>query len=124
MLETIRLSERTKRQLIKIKRRTGIDNWNTLCRWAFCLSILDKVRPDVADPGSQSNVEMTWKTFSGRYTTAYDALARQSLHSSFTQESDLSAVVIQHVERGVSKISTMREVRSISDLLGLANSKL
>jgi hypothetical protein len=26
-------------QLIRLKTRTGITQWNILCRWAFCLSL-------------------------------------------------------------------------------------
>ena len=33
-IEHIRLSQHAKDQLIKLKRVTGIDHWNELCRWA------------------------------------------------------------------------------------------
>jgi len=41
MIETIRISEKGKQQLIQLKRKTGIDNWHTLCRWAFCISLAE-----------------------------------------------------------------------------------
>ena len=41
MIETVRTSEKGKTQLITLKRRTGIQNWNVLCRWAFCISLKD-----------------------------------------------------------------------------------
>ncbi|WP_077953634.1 DndE family protein [Salmonella enterica] len=48
-IEHVRLSEKAKQQLITLKRRTGIDNWNVLCRWAFCLSLAEKAVPPHED---------------------------------------------------------------------------
>ena len=42
MIETVRISEKGKTQLITLKRRTGIQNWNVLCRWAFCISLKEQ----------------------------------------------------------------------------------
>ena len=36
-LEHIRIAERAKDQLAKLKRSTGIPHWNVLCRWGFCV---------------------------------------------------------------------------------------
>jgi DNA sulfur modification protein DndE len=44
----IRLSEQAKNQLITLKRRTGVSQWNVLCRWAVCRSLAEPGRP----PGS------------------------------------------------------------------------
>ena len=41
-VETVRLGSDTKTHLSTLKKRTGIENWNTLCRWAFCLSLSDE----------------------------------------------------------------------------------
>jgi DNA sulfur modification protein DndE len=38
-IDRFRLSETAKEQLTRIKRATKIEQWNTLCRWAFCLSL-------------------------------------------------------------------------------------
>ena len=40
-LKQIRLSSQAKEQLIRLKTRTGIQQWNILCRWAFCLSLAE-----------------------------------------------------------------------------------
>jgi DNA sulfur modification protein DndE len=34
-LKQFRLSAQAKEQLIRLKTRTGITQWNVLCRWAF-----------------------------------------------------------------------------------------
>jgi Domain of unknown function (DUF1832). len=39
MIKIVRVNEDCKERLITLKRYTGIQNWNVLCRWAFCISI-------------------------------------------------------------------------------------
>jgi DNA sulfur modification protein DndE len=40
-IERIKLSQRAKEQLFKLKRSTKIDQWNILCRWPFCHSLAE-----------------------------------------------------------------------------------
>ena len=65
MIETVKVSEKAKLQLITLKKRTGIHNWNTLCRWALALSLKEQSPPPDEVINADSNVEMTWKTFTG-----------------------------------------------------------
>ena len=44
-VEHIRLSKQAKNQLIKLKRVTGIEHWNVLCRWALCVSLSEQSMP-------------------------------------------------------------------------------
>ena len=57
-----KLSQPEKEKLIRIKSRTGIQNWNILCRWALCWSLKEESIPGGVDPQSDSNVEMSWIT--------------------------------------------------------------
>jgi len=106
-IETIRLSERQKNQLITIKRRTGIQHWNVLSRWALCLSLAEPGDPPDENIISDSNVEMTWKTFAGRHTTLYLALLRTRAKRSLNDSSQ--AAVEQclklHLNRGISYLA-------------------
>ncbi|XPM57645.2 MAG: DNA sulfur modification protein DndE [Leptolyngbya sp. IPPAS B-1204] len=52
-------------QLIKLKRITKIDQWNILCRWAFCCSLAEPTLPSPMAIPVDSNVEMTWQVFGG-----------------------------------------------------------
>lgn len=76
-IETIRLSEKEKQQLITLKRRTGVDNWNVLARWAFCLSLAEHTIPPLEVIPSNSSVEMSWKTFGGAMSDVLLALLRE-----------------------------------------------
>jgi DNA sulfur modification protein DndE len=54
-----RLSAQAKDQLIRLKTRTGIAQWNILCRWAFCLSLRQPSVPTPLEIPADSNVEMS-----------------------------------------------------------------
>ena len=71
-----RLSIPEKERLIRIKARTGISNWNVICRWALCWSLNEPSVPGGAMPLSDSNVEMSWLTFAGEYHEIYEELIR------------------------------------------------
>ena len=121
-IESIRLSESSKRQLISLKRRTGIGQWNILCRWAFCLSLSENRQTGTPSPGANSNIEMTWRTFAGRHAEIYQAIVRSSIKSpQYCGTSELEFVV-GHIERGISRLSNMKEAGSIAGLLEIAAS--
>jgi DNA sulfur modification protein DndE len=65
IVKHFKLSQPEKDRLIRIKRQTGIQNWNILCRWALCWSLAEPTAPGGIDPASDSNVEMDWSTFAG-----------------------------------------------------------
>ena len=101
-IENIRLSEKGKQQLLQLKKRTGIENWNTLCRWAFCTSLAEPSVPPYEDIPSDSSVEMTWKVFGGKYSELYYALLiERSVADGFD---DPMLCLKLHLNRGVSFI--------------------
>lgn len=111
-LDTVRLSEQGKNQLSKLKRVTGIKQWNILCRWALCTSLSDPTPPLVRDVVTDSNVEMTWKTFAGNHAPIYEALITQRANAE--GESDLGRTATAHIHRGIGILSSQ-----VSDITGL-----
>ena len=107
-IDTIRLSEKQKSQLVRLKGKTGIENWNVLCRWALCMSLAEDTAPPVEDIPSDSNVEMTWKVFAGEYADVYLAVLRQAYKK---QRAHLEGVLFGdfvklHLNRGISFYSS------------------
>ena len=101
-IDTIRLSEKGKQQLLTLKKRTGIQNWNVLCRWAFCTSLAEPTAPpheDIVIPPKNA-VEMSWKVFGGQYADVYWALLCE--RSKNDQIMDLNTLFKLHLHRGVS----------------------
>lgn len=103
-IDTIKLSEKQKQQLIRLKSKTGIENWNVLCRWALCMSLAEESVPPFEEIPSDSNVEMTWKVFAGEYADVYLAVLRETFQK---QSAQLEGVhfgdfVKLHLNRGIS----------------------
>ena len=118
-VEHIRLSQQAKDQLIQLKRKTGIKNWNILCRWGFCLSLADPTVPPAAKIPVDSSVEMSWKVFAGTYQGVYGALLKQRCHLDGlgTSEEVLSTQFRLHLHRGISYLAADKSVRDISSLI-------
>lgn len=118
-LEHIRLSQQAKDQLIALKRRTGIKNWNVLCRWAFCASLAENSEPPDADIPADSSVEMTWKIFGGEHGDLYFALLKQRFHENGRKVTDerLAREFRLHLHRGIGYLFGDRSIQTIDDLV-------
>ncbi|MCG9759936.1 DNA sulfur modification protein DndE [Pseudoalteromonas sp. Isolate6] len=111
-IDTIKLSEKQKQQLIRLKSKTGIENWNVLCRWALCMSLAEDSVPPFEDIPSDSNVEMTWKVFTGEYTDVYLAVLRGVYQKQSAQLKDVhfGDFVKLHINRGISLLQKSYKV--------------
>ncbi len=122
MIDTVRLSQAAKGQLLGLKRKTGIGNWNTLCRWGLAISLADPSPPLVRQVVTDSNVEMGWKTFGGRHGDIYLALVKQRCAADGADPNDPAQVAHTftiHLHRGIGYLAGM-DIRSIADLIALA----
>jgi DNA sulfur modification protein DndE len=121
-LKQFRVSAQAREQLIRLKTRTGIGQWNILCRWAFCLSLAQPTPPTPIDVPADSNVEMTWTTFGGDTHDLYLALLRERRHRDGlgTSEDVLARQFRLHLHRGIGYLATPHSIRSIADLVRLA----
>ena len=118
-LDHIRLSEQAKEQLIRLKRATGIKNWNVLCRWALCVSLADASPPADKKITTDSSVEMSWKIFGGPHEDIYLALLKQRCKQDLQDTSSevLAHVFKLHLHRGIAQLAGDRAIKSISSLL-------
>ncbi len=120
-IEHIRLSQQAKDQLIKLKRVTGIEHWNVLCRWALCLSLAEQSVPPASKIPADSNVEMSWKVFGGRYADLYIALVKERcVRDGLGTDPDIVAQQFRlHLHRGISYLAGNKALRKIDDLVAL-----
>jgi DNA sulfur modification protein DndE len=121
-LDTVRVSQRAKDQLMRVKRDTGIKNWNVLCRWALCLSLAEKSIPAPARIVTDSSVEMKWETFGGEHADVYRALLIQRCLDDglATDEDTLSEQLKLHLHRGIGYLFGDQRFKSIQGLLAPA----
>ena len=125
IIKHFKLSQPEKERLIRIKTRTGIQNWNTICRWALCWSLAEPSIPGGVDPQSDSNVEMDWTTFAGEYAEIYEAAIRQRCLNDGLGDDEKTLVKYfrLHLYRGINHYSARDGVKSCEDLLHSARKK-
>lgn len=121
-IDTIRVSQQARDRLIKLKRVTGIKNWNVLCRWGFCLSLAEQGIPPAAKIPADSNIEMSWKVFGGRHADLYMALLKERLlRDGLPLDAEtLGRQFRLHLHRGIAYLAGNRELRKIDDWIALA----
>lgn len=119
-LEIVRLSQPAKDRLVRLKRTTGITQWNVLCRWALALSLKDPSTPLVKEIVTDSNVEMSWKTFTGQHGDIYLALLKQRCVTDGEEptEENVANTLSVHLHRGVGYLGGHKELATIEGLVG------
>lgn len=114
-VETIRLGKQSRDQLVKIKRITGIENWNTVCRMAFAVSIREETSPPLEKASRDDGIELTWKIFAGDYSEIFASLLNSDLikHRMANSALDLSGLLHAHLRRGLGFLASGSDIRSI-----------
>lgn len=125
IVKQVRLSKQAKDQLSRLKGKTGIKNWNILCRWALCYSLAEKTLPTDISIASDSNLEMSWYTFGGDYYEVYEALVKAWCLSMGlgTDKETVAKYFRLNLERGIAHLCGTGFIKSIDDLLCLAVKK-
>lgn len=118
-IKQIRLSEQAKEKLSRLKGKTGIQNWNVLCRWALCFSLSEDTIPTDIELPADSNVEMSWHTFAGDNHEIYEALIRARCIKDGlpTDDESLTKYFKLHLNRGIAYLSATNVIKSIDDLI-------
>lgn len=118
-IETVRISQQGKDQLMKLRRHTGIENWNVLARWALCASLRDEKPPAPFADKIEGGVEMTWKVFAGDNSDLYSALVRLRAPKDGYGSTDEAAgqCFRAHLHRGLGFLTSGMSTKSIADLV-------
>jgi DNA sulfur modification protein DndE len=118
-VETVRISKQGRDQLIKIRRQTGIENWNIICRWALCVSLREPTPPAHPKEKLDGGVEMTWKVFAGEEAEILASLILlRRGKDGFSEDHDgLSRCLRAHINRGLAYVSSGKDTKSIADFL-------
>lgn len=121
-IDNIKLSVKERENLVRLKRFTGIKNWNTLCRWAFCVSLQDPEKPRKVKLASDSGLEMKWKVFGGKHHKIYLALLKERCRQDGASlaEDELYAQLRLHLNRGINRLVLDKKLRSVEALLRIA----
>lgn len=119
LVRSIRFSQTARDQLARLKRHTGIEHMNVLARWGLCTSLAETIPPPSAKIPADSNLEMSWEVFGGRYADVLLGLVKQRcFEDGLGDDDELVAEQLRlHVHRGISYLAGDRTLRSIANLL-------
>jgi DNA sulfur modification protein DndE len=126
IIKQVRLSNKDKEHLIRLKSKTGIQNWNILCRWALCFSLSEPTIPAPEGLATDSNVEMSWQIFGGEYQEVYEALIKQRCvrDGLGTDKETLQTQFKLHLHRGISYLTATNYIKTVDDLIARAEEKI
>lgn len=121
-LDRIKLSQTAKEQLSKLKRYTKIDQWNILCRWAFCKSLAETSNPSPVPIPADSNVEMSWRVFGGEQSDILILALKQRCHQDGlgTDKETLATQFRLHLHRGIGYLAGDPNIKKIEHLIDVA----
>jgi DNA sulfur modification protein DndE len=110
-MERIRLTASARNQLATLKRRTGIEHNNALCRHALCISLANPSIPPEETFNLNGGIEIDWRTFTGGHEALYYNLLVTRLLSDGLRvtESAIRQTLLLHVHRGLSYLVSRRE---------------
>jgi len=104
MIDRIRLTAAAKTQLSTLKRRTGIEHYNSICRHALCLSLANSSTPPDEGFNFSGGVEIDWRTFTGGNESLYLNLLflRILEDGGIVSPENVRRVCASHLHRGLS----------------------
>lgn len=122
IVDVVRVDERAKTHLLTLKRRTGIKNWNVLCRWALCVSLSDPSVPANQEIGPLSNVEMSWPTFGGSSADLYTAVIQARCETDGVPQTpaELAKQFRLHLHRGITYLVGNEDTKTLAGFVALA----
>jgi DNA sulfur modification protein DndE len=116
-VDHVRLSAKDKDTLIRIKKRTGLEHWNELCRIAYCRSLANPSPLIVTQSTSTTALDIEWKTFAGNYHNELSSITTVRAHQDnidINSKEALASYFKAHLERG---IASMQRIKSLADVM-------
>jgi DNA sulfur modification protein DndE len=110
-MDRIKLNASAKNQLVTLKRRTGIEHNNALCRHALCISLANPSVPPLEAYSFGGGIEIDWRTLTGGQDALYLNLLAVRIISEGKKVSEelIRQTFVQHVHRGLSYLVSRRE---------------
>jgi DNA sulfur modification protein DndE len=110
-MERIKLNAAARNQLTTLKRRTGIEHNNAVCRHALCISLANPSVPPDENFSFSGGVEIDWRTLTGGQDALYYNLLAVRLLSEgrLVTEDSIRQTFVLHVHRGLSYLVSRRE---------------
>jgi DNA sulfur modification protein DndE len=110
-MERVKLTATARNQLATIKRRTGIEHNNAICRHALCISLANPSVPPDENFAFAGGLEIDWRTLTGGQDDLYTNLliVRLLTEGKRVSEETIRQAFLLHVHRGLSYLVARRE---------------
>lgn len=110
-MERIKLNAAARNQLVTLKRRTGIEHNNAICRHALCISLANPSVPPEENFVFNGGLEIDWRTLTGGQDALYYNLLAVRLLSEGRRATEelIRQTFVLHVHRGLSYLVSRRE---------------
>ncbi|MDO6387901.1 DNA sulfur modification protein DndE [Uliginosibacterium sp. 31-12] len=110
-MERVKLTSAARNQLSTIKRRTGIEHNNAICRHALCISLANPSVPPNENFSFSGGLEIDWRTLTGGQEDLYTNLLiiRLLNEGNKISEESIRQAFILHVHRGLSYLVSRRD---------------
>jgi len=104
IIDRVKISAAGKQQLSTLKRRTGIEHYNVICRHALCASLANSTKVPAETLQYSGGLEIDWKTFAGE---ADATLTNTLIARAVTDHGDASSMTVRgllqaHLHRGLA----------------------
>lgn len=121
MMERIKLTATAKTQLATLKRRTGIEHNNAICRHAMCISLANPSTPPDETFSFSGGIEIDWRTLTGGQDALYYNLlvVRLLTEKKRVTEELVRQACVMHTHRGLSYLVSRREEDLLVELAKL-----
>ena len=112
MIERVKLSAAAKQQLTTLKRRTGIEHYNTICRHALALSLSNPAIAPVENFQFTNGLEIDWDVFAGdRGDTYLNLLIVRALQDVGKCSPEVVRQTLSsHLHRGLSYLASRKDI--------------
>ena len=117
-MDRIKLNAAARTQLVTLKRRTGIEHNNAICRHALCISLANPSIPPDENFVFNGGIEIDWRTLTSGQDALYHNLlvVRLMSEGSRVTEELIRQTFVLHVHRGLSYLVSRREEDLLSEL--------
>ena len=104
VIDRVKISAAGKQQLSTLKRRTGIDHYNVICRHALCASLANSTRVPVEALQYTGGLEIDWTTLAGEIeaTLTNILIARTVAEEGGSSPASVRKVLQAHLHRGLA----------------------
>ena len=119
MIDRIRLTAAAKIQLSTLKRKTGIEHYNSICRHALCLSLANPSMPPEEEFNFNGGVDIDWKIFTGGNGELYLnlLLLRIQADGQSVDSENVKKICACHLHRGLSYLTGRSDGYMVDNLV-------